>query len=181
MGWSTLNLVSTCGAVLLIAGGVLLLYNLFVSARVGALAPANPWNADSLEWATSSPPPVYNFLDIPVVEGRHALWDRSAERPIVTGIRSDVREVLVTSVTDAEPLYKDRFPEPSIWPFLASVATTALFIGSVFTPWAVVYGALPVFVTLVGWFWPKRPATERAAKPRLVEIRSPRPLAPGVH
>ena len=38
------------------------------------------------------------------------------------------------------------FPEPSIWPFLTAIATTVLFIWSIFTPWGVVYGAVPVFV-----------------------------------
>ena len=44
------------------------------TARRGA---RNPWDADSLEWATSSPPPEYNFAAIPVVASRHPLWDRS--------------------------------------------------------------------------------------------------------
>jgi cytochrome c oxidase subunit 1 len=164
MGWNTLNLISSLGAILLALGGVMLLYNVVHSRRWGAVAGNNPWNADSLEWATTSPPPVYNFLEIPIVEGRHALWDRSAEPPVVTGIKCDVREVLVTDVMDAEPTHKDEFPEPSIWPFLAAVATGGMFVGSIFTPWAVVYGALPVFATLVGWFWPKKPAHEHVTE-----------------
>jgi len=44
-----------------------------------------------------------------------------------------------------------------VWPLLTAVATTALFIGSIFSPWAVVWGAVPVFITLTGWFWPKKP------------------------
>ena len=47
------------------------------------------------------------------------------------------------------------FPEPSIWPFLTAIATTVLFISSIFTPWGVVYGAVPLFITMTGWFWPK--------------------------
>jgi cytochrome c oxidase subunit 1 len=156
MGWHTLNLISSLGAVLLIAGGVMLLYNLFHSLRAGAVAGANPWNADSLEWATSSPPPVYNFLEIPIVEGRHALWNRTGAAPVVTGISSRTREVLVTDVMDAEPTHRDEFPEPSIWPFLTAVVTGGILAGAVFTQWAVVYGAFPLLVTLVGWFWPKR-------------------------
>ena len=55
------------------------------------------------------------------------------------------------------PTIASMFPQPSIWPFLDGLATTALFIWSIFTPWGVVYGALPVFVAIVGWFWPSRP------------------------
>jgi cytochrome c oxidase subunit 1 len=179
MGWNTLNLISTLGALLLVAGGIMLLYNLFASLRVGALAGDNPWNGDSLEWATSSPPPVYNFLEIPVVEGRHAVWERSADRPVVTGVRSDIREVLVTDVMDAEPAHLDEFPEPSIWPFLASVATSAFFVASIFTPWAVVYGLPPIGITLIGWFWPKKPARGHVSE--LMAPGSPDPVAPDLH
>jgi hypothetical protein len=162
-GWGPLNLLSSAGAILLVVGGVLLLYNFRASRRAGAIAGDNPWNADSLEWATSSPPPVYNFLEIPVVEGRHALWERSSPPPVVGGLRSDVREVLVTDVMDAEPTHKDEFPDPSIWPFLTAVVTTGLLVGLIFTPWAMVYAALPLFITITGWFWPKTPAREHVS------------------
>jgi cytochrome c oxidase subunit 1 len=165
MNWGVLNLVSSLGAVLLVAGGVLLLVNVTRSLRAGVLAGDNPWNADSLEWATSSPPPVYNFLEIPVVEGRHALWQRSVDPPVVTGIRSDKREVLVTDVMDADPTHKSQFPEPSIWPFLTAVVTAGILAGAIFTPWSVVYGAVPLFISLTGWFWPKRPPEEEIMEP----------------
>jgi cytochrome c oxidase subunit I+III len=179
MGWETLNLISTAGAALLIVGGVLLLVNLAVSLRAGALAGDNPWNADTLEWATTSPPPVYDFLEIPIVESRHPLWDRSAVPPVVTGVAADRREVLVTTVLDAEPAHRDEFPEPSIWPFLSAVTTGVMLLGSIFTPWAVVYGALPIFVTLVGWFWPKRPPEEETTE--MLAPDSPGPIMPEAH
>jgi cytochrome c oxidase subunit I+III len=157
MGWNTLNLVSTLGAALLVAGGALLVFNAVRSYAWGPLAGDNPWNADTLEWSTSSPPPVYNFLYQPVVEGRYALWDRTADAPVVTGVRLDCREVLVTDVMDAEPSNKTDFPVPSIWPFLAAVATSAMFLGSIFTAWAIPIGSLPIAITLIGWFWPKAP------------------------
>jgi len=43
-----------------------------------------------------------------------------------------------------------------MWPFWSAVATTVLFIGSIFTPWAVVWGAIPVAVALTAWFWPTK-------------------------
>src|ERR1051325_5476363 len=68
MGWGTMNLVASLGAGLLAIGGLLFLINVARSYLTGPIAGDNPWNADTLEWATSSPPPVYNFLHLPVVE-----------------------------------------------------------------------------------------------------------------
>jgi cytochrome c oxidase subunit I+III len=70
--------------------------------------------------------------------------------------------VLVTSALAAQPESRPLFPKPSAWPFLGALATTVLFIGSVYTPWAVVWGALPVTIALIGWFWPDRKETEQA-------------------
>src|SRR5204863_362033 len=156
MGWNTLNLISTAGAVLLLIGGLLFVYNVLRSLRIGAVAGDNPWGADTLEWGTSSPPPVYNFLHIPVVEGRHALWDRSEDAPVVVGLRSDIRQVLITDVMDAEPSNKPEYPRPTIWPFLAAVVSSLFFIGSIFTAWALPAAIPPLAVTLIGWFWPKK-------------------------
>jgi cytochrome c oxidase subunit 1 len=63
--------------------------------------------------------------------------------------------VLVTGVLDAEPLHKDHFPEPTIWPFACAVVTSAFFLGSIFTPWALPVAVVPLAITLIGWFWPK--------------------------
>jgi cytochrome c oxidase subunit I+III len=173
MGWGTLNLVASGGALLMALGGLMLVANVVLSRRRGAVAGDNPWNADTLEWGTSSPPPVYNFLHLPIVEGPNALWDRSAEQPVVTGVRSDCREVLVTDVMDAEPAHKTVFPEPSIWPFLCAVVTSAFFVGSIFTPWALPVAIVPLAITLIGWFWPREDRTEQAEErsSRLEEAR----------
>jgi hypothetical protein len=77
---------------------------------------------------------------------------------------ANVREVLITHLVDARPDHRYRFPGPSIWPLLAAVATTGLFIGSIFTPWAIPIGAVPLFITLTGWFWPK--ANESSSEPQ---------------
>ena len=61
----------------------------------------------------------------------------------MVGLGDDARDVLVTHVLDAEPDHRLLFPDPSIWPFLTAIASTGLFIWSIFTPWGVVYGAVP--------------------------------------
>ncbi|HVL04186.1 MAG TPA: cytochrome c oxidase subunit I, partial [Acidimicrobiales bacterium] len=76
LGWETLNVVVTVGSAMFGLGTLLTVINFFRSRRRGQPAGANPWGADSLEWATpTSPPPHYNFEAIPVVAGRHPLWE----------------------------------------------------------------------------------------------------------
>lgn len=133
------------------------LANIVISLRRGAVATDNPWNASSLEWATSSPPPPYNFIPSPTVAGREPLWEAPhVEVPAVVGLASDKREVLVTQVMDAEPDHRKEFPEPTIWPFLTAFATGAMYLGSIFTPWAVIWGSIPIAVGLIGWAWPRK-------------------------
>ena len=153
-GWETLNQLATAGAVMIAVSVVLFMVNVWQSRWYGRRAGDNPWQAGTLEWATSSPPASYNFAYPVVVTGREPLWDAPDERHVVTGLHTNVREVLVTTTLDAEPDHRVKFPNPSVWPFLAAVATTGLFIGSIFTPWAVPVGAIPVTITVIGWFWP---------------------------
>jgi cytochrome c oxidase subunit 1 len=96
-----------------------------------------------------------------VVHGREPLWERAPEPRQVRGLAVKQREVLVTTVLDARPDHRIVFPTPTVWPFVAALATTVLFIASIFTPWAVVWASIPVAVALVGWFWPSHEETVR--------------------
>jgi len=75
-GWGPLNLVSTIGAAILAVAMVIFAVNLVRSLRSGEVAGDDPWDAFTLEWATSSPPPPENFPVTPAVSGRRPLWDR---------------------------------------------------------------------------------------------------------
>jgi len=70
-----MNLISTAGAFVLGFAMLLLGYNILWSLRHGAIAGDNPWNAWTLEWATSSPPPEENFERVPAIHSRRPLWD----------------------------------------------------------------------------------------------------------
>ncbi len=155
-GWGPLNLVATAGALTIAASVLLFLVNAGRSLRRGTLAGDDPWEADSLEWGTASPPPAYNFADLPTVPGRSPLWDRTPATPVVTGLRTDMREILVTTALDAEPDSRMRSPEPSVWPLLAALATGVTFITLIFTPWGLPIGGVLLAVTLTGWGWPSR-------------------------
>jgi cytochrome c oxidase subunit 1 len=161
MGWGGLNLLASIGAGVMAVSLLVYLFNVVVSLRRGVVAGDNPWEASSLEWATSSPPPPYNFLPVPTVSGRSPLWEHPEEQPVVVGLGTDRRRVLVTRLLDAEPDHRRESPAPSLWPFMTAITVSVLFVGSIFTPWAVPIGAVPVLVTLVGWFWPRKGKTPR--------------------
>ena len=155
LGWDGLNLLSSIGAAAFALSLVLFLVNLIVSHRRGRVAGPNPWDAPGLEWATDSPPPPYNHAHIPVATGRTPLWDQRDGLKVMSGLRVDDRELVVTSIVDARPELRDPSPMPTIWPFVSALAVTVMFICSIFTPWAVALGMVPVAAALTAWFWPK--------------------------
>jgi cytochrome c oxidase subunit I+III len=152
-GWGTLNLIASIGAFVLAAGVLVFIVNAISALRAGAVAGDNPWGADSLEWSVPSPPPNYNFHNIPVVQGRYPIWQATADAPIVRGLSTKKRETLVTSVMDAQPELRFDIPGPSIWPFMVALATGVTFIAGIFTPWAFLVGAILAGITLTCWFF----------------------------
>jgi cytochrome c oxidase subunit 1 len=73
--WDLLNLVATLGVPLQAAAVLLFLINVIISLRQGKPAGDDPWDAWTLEWTTTSPPPPYNFDTLPEVRSRRPLWD----------------------------------------------------------------------------------------------------------
>jgi cytochrome c oxidase subunit I len=73
--WTLWNMLSTIGAFILGISVLVLLWNMVSSRRSGKPAGNNPWNAWTLEWATTSPPPADNFKWLPPIRGRRPLWD----------------------------------------------------------------------------------------------------------
>jgi cytochrome c oxidase subunit 1 len=155
MGWGPLNLLVSGSAAILGLGFLLFFFDAVRSAKYGAPAGANPWDAPSLEWATASPPPDYNFARIPVVTSGYPVWDEPGGVPVAEGLRVDRRELVITSVAEAEPEVRETSPADSIWPLLAAMATGIMFVWSIFSPWGVVWGSIPIGLALIGWFWPK--------------------------
>jgi cytochrome c oxidase subunit 1 len=74
-GWGPLNMASTIGAFLIAASVAVFFWNLFASLRAGEIAGDDPWDGNTLEWATTSPPPPYNFERLPVIRSERPLWD----------------------------------------------------------------------------------------------------------
>jgi cytochrome c oxidase subunit 1 len=74
-GWDTLNLLVSVGAFVQAVATLIFVANMIISYFKGERAGNDPWDAWTLEWSVSSPPPAYNFADIPTVSSRRPLWD----------------------------------------------------------------------------------------------------------
>jgi len=157
MGWDPYNLMATLGAYTIAVGGLMYILNVVSSLKSDRVAGDNPWDAGTLEWATTSPPRNYNFVHIPVVDSRYPLWDPAEKRGVATGLRADRREVVVTTFMDADPEYRLVLPGPSVWPFLTALGSSIGLFGSIFAFRYYYLALLLAFIGLLGWFWPRRP------------------------
>src|SRR6266516_4677039 len=161
LGWDLYNGLETIGSFVLALGVLATVGNYIwsVSMRRGAVAGPDPWGADTLEWATASPPPAYNFLEIPTVTSGEPLWDQpelhdtharviDPERTLVTG-----HDTLGTTVLDAELESILPMPHGSFVPVL-SAAGLGLIFGGLITHLEVVIGiGAAVFVgSVLAWF-----------------------------
>jgi cytochrome c oxidase subunit I+III len=154
MGYSGMNVLATVGAFILGLGVLAFVVNALWSSRRGRRV-ENPWHADSLEWATMSPPPAYKFAEVPVVDSRYPLWAQPGPLPI--RLRDDRRAALVTTLVDANVDHTTELPGPSPWPAVAALATAALIVACIFTPWGLPVGGALLAIPLIAWFWPHPP------------------------
>ena len=170
------NQLSTFGAYLIGASVVVFIANWAWSVALerGAIAGADPWAANTLEWSVSSPPPAYNFAFIPTVRGRDPLWEQARVADEDEAARREPLELALarketpeTSVLDADPQLLARMPKESLWPLSAALSLFIVF-GGLLVPSApiVALGALALIASVVGWLWPP-------AEGRLVELVRP--------
>ena len=170
MGWDWLNLITTAGSFMFAAGVLIFVCNVVKSYRDGPPAGDNPWDAPTLEWATSSPPPPYNFAVIPTVASRHPLWeDRlgqegGARSYIHTGlVLEHGREALGTTALDADPDVILKMPGDTLVPLLLALAMTVVTIGlALVNWWVVVVGGACVAAAILAWLWPEAALGETA-------------------
>ena len=117
-GWDLPNYVSTIGAFLMAISTVVLLINVVITTIKGEKAEADPWDGRTLEWSIASPPPEYNFKQIPLVRGLDAFWKEKMEGK--------------KEMTPAEPLQPIHMPGPSILPFMMSLGLFILGYGIIY-------------------------------------------------
>ena len=168
IGWTTLNLITTIGSFILALGILLFFINVIVSLRRGAIAGPNPWDAPTLEWATSSPPPPYNFAVIPSVASRHPLWEErlqegDGQSVIDRGVVLDHQhETLAVSALDGEPDLILKMPSESYLPFLLTLCIAAFFAGLISELWWLAAAGVIVGIGVaLAWLWPRSEVGQR--------------------
>jgi cytochrome c oxidase subunit 1/cytochrome c oxidase subunit I+III len=167
LGWEVNNLISTIGVFVLALGILVTFVNWFWSKRFGEAAGNDPWGGETLEWATTSPPPEYNFETIPTVRSREPMWDqpelREGPQAPAAGGRplSEGHVTLSTSGADARPEAVVHMPHPSTWPFWLTASMLVAFYGVLAGAWSVALAGLVLMGgSLMGWFWPREETQE---------------------
>jgi cytochrome c oxidase subunit 1 len=189
-GWDTMNMLETIGAFIIALSVLIFFVNIIYSTKRGKRAPADPWDARSLEWSIPSPPPEYNFAEIPIVQARDDWWHHKytedAEGRLVklpSGGADDGGETLASSgggtatatdvavddtggVTAAEPVgqadgHHIHMPSPSFYPLIVAAGLPCLGYAAVFRE---ILWLIPgLLLLLFGIFaWGLEPGTEEA-------------------
>jgi cytochrome o ubiquinol oxidase subunit 1 len=143
--WRPWLIVAACGATLIMCGIAFQIIQLVVSIRQREQLrdeTGDPWNGRSLEWATASPPPAFNFAVLPTVTGEDAYWNFKHR---ATG----------QSRPDEEPEYQDiEIPRNSATGFVCAFFATMMGFALIWHIWwMVVAGAIGAFATFVAFAW----------------------------
>jgi cytochrome c oxidase subunit 1/cytochrome c oxidase subunit I+III len=166
LGWTIYNTLSTAGSYLL-GVGILLTIGVFAESLLrGTPAPDDPWGANTLEWATASPPKPYNFPVIPTVHSLNPLWDGKTLETMVEHRHDDERTMteehmaLRTTELDARVERVMPMPGETAIPLLTAALLTAGVVFLLVT-WYVAAGCAFAAVGLaVGWWLWHRPGVE---------------------
>jgi len=155
MGWEMWNGVATFGVFILIAGFLVFIYNMVISWKNGEKAPSDPWDGRTLEWSIPSPPPEYNFKEIPVVRSLDDWW--------ATKQGSPHKKVPVSGGSGEGDGHDIHLPQPSYWPFVVAMGILVAGYGVVFNqlivPWAL--ASIGTFIGFVGVYaWSLEPVND---------------------
>ncbi|NDV51143.1 cytochrome c oxidase subunit I [Salipiger sp. PrR003] len=173
-GWAVLNMVSTIGAFIFAAGFVVLAVNVLWPRGKAPLVERNLWNAGTMEWSAEVPDKPWGVRSIPYIHTRYPLWEQKEllgemDRGewFLPDAEEGKRELIITDILDARPLYVQRVGGPSYLTLGSAFCLGAVFILATFHLWTLtlLFGAGFVGFTL-WWLWtgtseiPEKPEKE---------------------
>jgi cytochrome c oxidase subunit I len=170
-GWGALNLLSTIGAFIIALAVLVFLVNVIYTKRRGPIAPTDPWDARSIEWMTASPPPAYNFAEIPIVTNRDEFWHRKYTEDdegrlvrLPAGAAIDVEDrpsQYGGGDDDGGHGHGIHMPSPSIFPMFVGLGLPIMGYGFVYKNyWILGVGVALLLFALTAWAY--EPPTEEA-------------------
>ncbi|MBO1078912.1 cytochrome c oxidase subunit I [Roseomonas haemaphysalidis] len=152
LGWELPNLVSSIGGFVMTAGFALFAADMLLQFRFGRRSPADPWQAETLEWAVPIPPPSYAFASLPRVSGRAPLRDapglaEALERGegFLATPRHGWQEIMAVEMATGEPEHIAILPRPTFLPLWTALAIGATVLTLLFK----LYWATPLTLLLV--------------------------------
>jgi cytochrome c oxidase subunit I len=143
LGFEQLNLLETVGSFILATSFLVFLINIYKTWRGPRNAPADPWNAATLEWSIPSPPQEWNFAEVPVVRGRDPLWEAKRDRggPLPEPVPVSGQGI--------------HLPNPSFWPLVTALGITAMMAGLMLIhhlgPWGIIAGGAILLFGVFNW------------------------------
>ena len=169
LGWGSFNLLETIGAFVLGLGILLFIVNFYLSLRTGERAGANPWGAGTLEWATPSPPPPYNFRSLPLVRGAYPIWDAEREGVSLWDTNDPTsaweHQTLASDMLTAQPQDKVPLPRHSLEPLGLALGLTATFTGALLSQvWLMIVGGLLAVSMIFLWMRPTLEKVEQSTE-----------------
>jgi cytochrome c oxidase subunit 1 len=146
------NRVASVGSFVLAIGVLMFLINVIYTYRTAPVAPADPWDARSLEWMTSNPPAEHNFDAIPTVHELDEFFHRKYEENEATGEIHQVstyEEIMADEATRADKHI--HLPSPSYWPIILAVGLPIVAYGLIFARLLAVFGGVVILLAMFGW------------------------------
>jgi cytochrome c oxidase subunit 1 len=159
MGWNWANLLETVGAFTIALSVLVMVVNIAISRRRGEEAPGDPWDARTLEWSISSPPPIHNFDEVPVVTHRDDWWHKKyVETP--EGAPARVFAGGANGHDEHDGGHGIHLPSPSYFPLLAAVGIPIMAYAAIYKPIFAVIGAVITIFGLYAWVFEPSVAEE---------------------
>ena len=153
-GWDFWNMVATAGAFLIGLSILVFIFNVVLSLRRKDRAGRDPWDGRTLEWAIPSPPPAYNFAEIPTVRARDAFWhskyvedETGRAVPIVGGGAQETEEEEQAEGGG----HGIHMPSPSFFPLIAAIGLPIIATGLIYDAAIVAVGVAVLVVGIYGW------------------------------